>query len=124
MKRSTILTGAGALGAAALVFVFFGTGSHQGACSNLVAEPANAGLAKKAVREYRTSGAWNASIVCDVEKAKKLLAQYTPAAGERPAAIFDVDDTALSIGNLSISPILDICMEPINCGKTLPKILR
>jgi predicted secreted acid phosphatase len=95
MKRYIIATGAGVLVGAALVFMFFGIGSSNGSC-NLEREPANAGLAKKAVRAYRTSGNWEASIVCEAEKAKKLLAQYTPAVGEKPAVIFDIDDTALS----------------------------
>jgi predicted secreted acid phosphatase len=96
MNRSTILTGAGAFGLAALGFLFFGTGSRQGVCGSLVQEPANVGLTKGTVRKYRTSGDWETAIKCEVEKAKKLLASYKPAADERPAVIFDIDETSLS----------------------------
>jgi len=96
MKRYTIAIGAGVLISAASAFIFFGLGSFREPCAYAAKEPANVSLAKKAVREYRTSGAWDASIVCDVEKAKALLQNYKPAANKKPAVIFDIDDTALS----------------------------
>lgn len=96
MKKVIILTGAGALGAAALVFLFFGPGLYQEVCGSLVQEPANVSLVKKAVREYRSSGDWDVAIKCEVEKTKKLLANYKPAEGEKPAVVFDIDETALS----------------------------
>jgi predicted secreted acid phosphatase len=96
MKRSTIITSAGVLGAAALVFLFFGLGPWYGPCAHLEKEPVNVSLAKNAVRKYRASGDWDAAIICEVERSKKLLMDYKPAAGEKPAVVFDVDDTALS----------------------------
>lgn len=96
MKRFVVLTGAGALTGAALVFIFFGFGPLQGPCARLGKEPANVSLVKKSVREYRSSGAWDSSINCEAERAKKLLQDYKIGDDEKPAVIFDIDDTALS----------------------------
>jgi predicted secreted acid phosphatase len=53
-------------------------------------------LSKKAVRAYRASGAWDQAIVCQVEHLKNLIRDYKITPGEKPAAVFDVDETALS----------------------------
>jgi len=107
MKRYTIATGAGVLLSAASVFVFYGLNARRDLCVNLVKEPFNIGLQKEVVREYRKSGAWETAIICEVEKAKEKLLRYKPARGEKPAVVFDIDDTALS--NWEFINISDFC---------------
>lgn len=96
MNKNIILTSAGALGGAALVFLFFGAGSRQESCGSQANDLVNVSHAKKEVRTYRTSGSWDAAIACQAARAKKLLESYVITPGEKPAAIFDIDETALS----------------------------
>lgn len=96
MNRSIILGGAGALTGAALVFVYVGFGSWQSPRSHRANEPANVSLSKKAVREYRASGSWDAGIAGQVDQAKKLIREYVIKPGEKSAVVFDIDETALS----------------------------
>jgi predicted secreted acid phosphatase len=96
MKKYTIITGAGVLICAASVFVFYGLRTGRNACEGLVPEPANVRLAKDAVEDYRRSGAWDKAIACEVQQAMVVLQHYKPAAQEKSAIIFDIDETALS----------------------------
>lgn len=96
MKKYTIITGAGVLLCAASVFMFYGLRTGRNVCEGLVPEPANVRLAKDAVEKYHASGAWDQSIACDVQQAEAILQHYKPAAQEKPAVVFDIDETALS----------------------------
>jgi len=95
-QRYIAIAGTGILVGVAFVFGFLGSKQWQGSCAHLVKEPANVSLLKKDVRAYRASGAWDTAIVCEVEKAKALLRNYTVKSGEKIAVVFDIDETALS----------------------------
>lgn len=96
MKKYTITIGVCVLACAASIFVFYGFGSRRNPCDRVVPEPANIGLLKQDVKKYHESGQWDDSIACHVEKAKAILQDYVPGPQEKPAVVFDIDDTALS----------------------------
>jgi acid phosphatase len=54
------------------------------------------GEIKIQVKEYRSSGLWEKTITQVANAAKKVIREYKPSVGEKPAAVFDIDDTSLS----------------------------
>ncbi len=79
-----------------IAVVFYGQMIIGSNCANLAKEPANVSLLKNDVKKYRASGTWEQSIECSVEKAKAALQEYLPMTFEKPAVVFDIDETVLS----------------------------
>ena len=79
-----------------LAIVLYGPAMRGLDCANLAPEPANLSTIKDEVLEYHDSGAWDKAIVCKVEQAKAVLQNYKPAKQEKPAVVFDIDETSLS----------------------------
>ena len=91
MKKYAVMTGLGVL-----LVASYGVYVSHNTCMGLVKEPVNLGVLKIEVRKYHDDGSWQKSIECTVEKAKQILQNYTPAPGEKPAVVFDIDETSLS----------------------------
>jgi predicted secreted acid phosphatase len=95
MTRPTPRSLLGVVALSALVACAPGAPTSPPASLPHASEPANVGDAKLAARAYHASGAYERDLAAVASEAGAWLRQRAPQV-ERPALVFDVDETALS----------------------------